>query len=482
MIPFHSIKTKFVLASVLLVLLFSLSWGGHVVVKEKRHLYHTLESQGRLLLTTLQRPIINTMILKEMEAAPGLLDNYVEEVIKNPDFPAVYAFITDPQGKVLSHNRTEELGVYYRDPLTRQAIEGNAFVSRYTADPSGQRILDMGIPLRIGTKKWGAFRVGFSCAAIEEEFNAFTLEIVLFAVVLSAASTVVLYAIGAAMARPIEELAAAMGAIDLGALTSATFPPRRDEIGDLQTSFQRMVERLGRSERERERAMNQLIHREKMATIGEIVAGVAHEIGNPMAAMSAALYEVERKLPPEGKECGAVLKGGMERIQKILRQLTDFSRKGGLELARVPSDLFFSETAAFATMATKKYRVELAARDLCQPPVPLEIDKGKLHQVVLNLVLNATVASPPDGVIELTAALSPEGYRLTVLDRGEGIPAEELDKVFEIFYTTKPAGTGTGIGLAVCKDIVDLHHGEIAVASRKGETVFTVTIPVRQTA
>ncbi|GFO54257.1 two-component sensor histidine kinase [Geomonas sp. Red276] len=481
MIPLHSIKTKFVIASVMLVLAFSFLWGGHVVVKERRHLYHTLEAEGRLLLTSLQRPVINTMILKEMEAAPGLLDNYVEEVIRNPDFPVVFAFITDQDGKVLSHNRVEELGVVYRDPVTREAIGGKVFVSAYTVDTAGENILDMGIPLRIGNKSWGALRVGFSCARIEREFRTFTFDIVLFAVALSLASSVVLYAIGAAMARPIVRLATAMADIDLGALTPVGFPPRRDEIGALQTSFQRMVERLGHSELERERALSQLIHKEKMATIGEIVAGVAHEIGNPLAAMSAALYEVEGKLPPEGKESAVVLKGGMERIQKILRQLTDFSRKGSLELAPVPSDLFFSEAVAFATMATKKYRVELVARDLCQPPVPLEIDKGKLHQVVLNLVLNATVASPADGVIELAASLSPEGYRLTVLDRGEGIPEGELDKVFEIFYTTKPAGTGTGIGLAVCKNIVDLHHGEITVASSKGETVFTVTIPVEHT-
>ncbi|HBG08357.1 MAG: histidine kinase [Geobacteraceae bacterium GWC2_58_44] len=472
-----SIKTKFVLISACIVALFSLTWGGQMIREEKAHLSQNLEGQGRLLLTSLKGPIINTMILGEMGLVPGLLDNYVEEVVKNPSFPTVYAFITDENGRVVTHNRTEYCGKYYNDPLTRAALAGDGFQSAIAADGCGN-VLDMALPLRIAGKSWGALRVGFSMTPAEEKFEAFRMRIVMFSVLLFLACTVILYVVGRAMSRPLEQLARAMAHIELGAFNAKPLPPRRDEIGLLQESFQHMLERLRHSERERENALNHLIQNEKMATIGKIVAGVAHEINNPLAAISACVYKVEEKLPPESGNLMDILKAGMLRIQTIVHQLTDFSRVGSLDLQYVPSDQFFREAAAFAVMAQKRPDGDLIALDQCQPPVMLHIDKGKMHQVLLNLLVNATAASPEAGSVELRATLCEGGYRLTVRDRGAGIPDQDRERIFDIFYTTKPAGAGSGIGLAVCKSIVDLHRGSIEVASRQGETVFSVTIPL----
>lgn len=473
-----SIKTKFVLISAFIVALFSLTWGGQVIREEKTHLSQNLEGKGRLLLTSLKGPIINTMILGEMGLVPGLLDNYVEEIVKNPNFPTVYAFITDENGKVITHNRTEYCGRYYRDPLTRQALTGDGYMSARVSDVAAGPILDMALPLRIAGKSWGALRVGFSLTPAEQQFHAFKMRILLFSVLLFLACTVVLFVIGRAMSRPLEQLAWAMAHIDLGAFNAQPLPPRRDEIGMLQESFQHMLGRLRRSEQERENALNHLIQNEKMATIGKIVAGVAHEINNPLAAITACVYKVEEKLPPESKNSMEILKAGMSRIETIVRQLTDFSRVGTLDLQYVPSDLFFQEVAAFASMAQKKPDADLIALDQCQPPVLLHIDKGKMHQVVLNLLVNATAASPAPGSVELRASVCEGSYRLTVQDKGFGIPSQDRERIFDIFYTTKPAGVGSGIGLAVCKSIVDLHRGTIEVASQPGETIFSVIIPL----
>ena len=474
----HSIKTKFIFISILIVALFSLTWGTQVVTEEKVHLRENLEGNGRLLLSSLKGPIINTLILSEMGLTPGLLDNYVEEIVRNPNFPTVYAFITDEQGKVITHNRTEYFGRYYHDPLTREMLAGGDFKAVVTSDGLGGRILDMGLPLRIAGKSWGALRVGFSMTPIDQQFDAFRMRVAIFSAFLFIACSVSLFFIGRAMARPIEQLTAAMSQIDLGSFEATPLPPRRDEIGLLQESFQRMLERLRHSEQEREAALNQLIQNEKMATIGKIVAGVAHEINNPLAAISACIFKVDAKLPAESRSAMDMMKAGLQRIQTIVYQLTDFSRVGRLDLQYVSSDQFFSEAAQFAVLAQKKSNGNLVALDQCQPPVVLNIDKGKMHQVVLNLLVNATAASPAGCSVELRATFSDGAYRLSVKDSGAGIPDEEREKIFDIFYTTKPAGGGSGIGLAVCKSIVDLHRGSIEVSSRPGETTFTVIIPM----
>lgn len=474
----YSIKTKFALISALIVAFFSVVLGSGIMREEKKHLYDNLEAGGRILMTSLKAPIINTMILGEMGVEPGRLDSFVEEIVSNSEFPIVYAMILDQDGKVLAHNRPEEFGKVYDDPLTRRVLAANNYASS-TVSSGKAHVLDMALPLRISGKSWGALRVGLAMAPMEEQYESFKVRTFLLAFAIFIAGTVIFYVLGCSMSRPLERLSQSMADVNLGLFTAKPLPQRRDEIGLLQESFYDMLRRLSRSELERERALNGLIQNEKMATIGKIVAGVAHEVNNPLAAMSACVFKLEGRVPAESQACLEILKESIPRIGTIVRQLSDFSRAGTLERQWVPSDAFFEEVRSFVAMALQKQPVVCLAEDGCFPPVPLHIDKSKMHQVVLNLVLNAADATEFSGAIELRACRDGEEYLVTVRDEGGGIPAEELDKVFDIFYTTKPAGEGSGIGLAVCKSIVDLHRGTITVRSAPGNTVFTVRIPLQ---
>jgi signal transduction histidine kinase len=106
------------------------------------------------------------------------------------------------------------------------------------------------------------------------------------------------------------------------------------------------------------------------------------------------------------------------------------------------------------------------------------LDKGKMQQVVLNLLINAADASPSQGTIRLSAFCCDRRYCIEVSDHGTGIPDELHEQIFDIFYTTKPAGEGTGIGLAICKSIVEMHGGSMEFVSNPGATTFTVSIPI----
>ncbi|MBI1921451.1 MAG: HAMP domain-containing protein [Geobacter sp.] len=476
-----SLKTKFILIAAIIVALSSIMWGSWVWHNEKRHLFEKLEGDGKLLLTALKAPIINAMTYEEIGVIDDvdMLDNFVEEIVGSHQLPTTYAFIIDRDGKVLAHNDYGEFGKTYRDPLTLAALTGDDFMSKVA--PEGREngpVLDLALPLKVSGERWGALRVGLSMAPLERQLASLRVQVLTFSGLFFLLGTAIFYVVGHAISKPLQQLASAMADVNHETLEAKLLPQkRRDEIGLLQESFLDMLRRLQTSEQERQRAVAQMIRNEKLATIGKIVAGVAHEVNNPLAAISACIYNLEGNVPHELRRYTEILKSGVQRIETIVRQLTDFSQARALDLQPVSSSVFFKEAAGFAAMALKKLDVTLVSIDSC-PPMVLQIDKGKLHQVVLNLILNAADAAPSDSAIEFLAYCHDDFYFLAVRDKGAGIPPEEKEKIFEIFYTTKPAGEGSGIGLAICRSIVEMHRGEIFFESSPGETTFIVKIPV----
>jgi len=482
---FCSIKTKFLVISTLIMALSSVTWGSWFWYKESAYIKDRLESEGRLLLTSIQAPIIDAIIYEKIgvvEENAGLLDNFVEQVVGNRQMEVVYAFIADESGKVLAHSDFREFGKIYRDRLTLATLAGGGFAAGQTVESrSGLPVFDMAMPLRVAGKSWGALRVGVSMAAMEAEQSRLKREILIFSALFFLVSNTIFYLVGLTMSRPLKELSAAMAGVNYQSLDATPQPAGRgDEIGQLQESFHEMLSRLNKSEEERQRAVAHLVQNEKMATIGKIVAGVAHEINNPLMVMSTSLFHLERKVPQELVRYLDTHKEGMQRIETIVRQLSDFSRVGSLELQSVPAELFFAETARFAGMAIKKHQVSFSCGDTVPPETVLSIDKGKMHQVVLNLVLNAADASPAGGVVQLLAYSHDGDYYLAVRDEGGGIAPQDKERIFEIFYTTKPGGEGSGIGLAISKSIVEMHRGEISFESGPAETTFVVRIPLAE--
>lgn len=476
---FVSIKTQFVLLAMLLVALSSALWGWWAWKNERHLLYESLEGEGRQMVTSLASPIINALLYEEMGVIEegGLLDNFIEEMMNNSGFPVVHAFVTDQDGKVLAHNNYAEYGKAYTDSLSRSAIAEKRYKSMLVpGNNSRPAILEMAMPLHIYGKNWGTLRAGISTAPLEEELRALARRIVGASLVFFLLGALLSYLIGLNMARPLQRLTALMAAVS-GDNLSVELPARRpDEIGVLQESFREMMERLQRSEAQREQAMAQLVQSEKLASIGKIVAGVAHEVNNPLATITTCLHNLQEE--GYSNRNLDIISQGTERIERIVRQLSDFSRTGSLELQPIRSDFFFRESVEFARMALRRYDVRLTTEDTCQPPITLQLDKGKTQQVLLNLLINAADASPQGSEIFLIASTDDGSYLLAIRDLGTGIPAEVSEQIFDIFYTTKPAGEGTGIGLAICKSIVEMHGGDLQFESRPGETTFTVSIPI----
>jgi PAS domain S-box-containing protein len=228
----------------------------------------------------------------------------------------------------------------------------------------------------------------------------------------------------------------------------------------------------------------QLIHTQKMESIGTLAAGIAHEVGNPLASISALVQVARRSTEdPFIREKLDLVKSQVTRISKIIRDLVDFSRPSDFELQRVNINECLKEAIEITKVGTKskdiQYNVKLSDE---VPNLPLVADQ--LEQVFVNILLNAVdalneVKDNREKSITIESALSEDESIITFTDSGSGITEENLNKIFEPFFTTKSSGRGTGLGLWVSYGIIKSFQGNLEVKSKIGQgTTFTIKLPI----
>jgi len=291
------------------------------------------------------------------------------------------------------------------------------------------------------------------------------------------------------VARPVDKLAEAAERIGRLELDS----PFGEEpgLGHVGRAFERMAEslkaerhrvqthiaELERVNRELAEARDSLVRSEKLATVGRLAAGVAHEIGNPLGAMLGYLELAKSRKPsPEVHDYLCRIDREIERIDRTVRELLDFSRPRSLE-ALGPVSLRGAVEAAIRLSSAQKRLKEVAFEVHIEPSLSVIADEHHLSQVLVNLLLNAGDAMKGAGHVFLRAAHAGGGrISLEVADDGPGILAADLQRVFDPFFTTKDPGEGTGLGLAICHRIMETFGGSICV--KNGDlrgAVFTLT-------
>ncbi len=232
---------------------------------------------------------------------------------------------------------------------------------------------------------------------------------------------------------------------------------------------------------ERRRLEEQLRRTERIAELGTLASGMAHEIGTPMnVILGRAEYLLERVTEEPIKKSLQVIVTQVERITRVMNQLLAFARRRPVE--RRPLDLRETIEGSLEMfqerLARHGIRIEKSFQDDC-PKVHADADQ--MSQVLINLVMNAIQAMPEGGMLRVALARADGMVRLTVADTGHGIAQQDLPKIFDPFFTTKETGKGTGLGLTVVKGIIDEHGGSIQVESDSGKgTTFTISLPVSQ--
>jgi len=338
----------------------------------------------------------------------------------------------------------------------------------------------------------GAVQARFSLRDVRQRvFNAqrfMLLYVLLYAGVLVPFAV---YLLNRTIIRPVRRLQEGTRQVAAGNLERALPVEGPREIADLARSFNVMMGTLEASREETldyivslqqangdlQRAQQELIRSEKMASVGHLAAGMAHEIGNPVSAMLGYLELLKAELPA-GRQSEIAERSLAEvaRIDQLVKDLLDYAAPAEDESPTAAPSEVLAEAAALLEHQGALTTVRLA-EDFPPSLPPVAISRHKLLQVMINLLLNARDASAEGGTIRLGGSDEGGGVRLWVADEGEGIGEETLPHIFDPFYTGKPPGKGRGLGLFVCHRIVEEAGGRIEVHSRKDRgTTFTVQL------
>ena len=260
-------------------------------------------------------------------------------------------------------------------------------------------------------------------------------------------------------------------------------------LGIAAVSARALLSRLSQTEEARLTLTSQLIQSQKLAAIGELSAGIAHEINNPIAII-AQEAEWAAHLVGEAEKSGNAdfaevkdslreVRAQVDRCKNITHKLLDFARKREPVLQEVDVVRIIEDMARLVDKEASYKNVTLV-RSLPQDLPTLRTDAPLLRQVVLNLMTNALHAVDTGGRIEVSAQADDESLEICIKDNGCGIAPENIDKIFNPFFTTKPPGQGTGLGLSMCHTLVDGMKGKIFVTSKPGlGAAFTVRLPRR---
>ncbi|NCO53089.1 MAG: HAMP domain-containing protein [Deltaproteobacteria bacterium] len=287
--------------------------------------------------------------------------------------------------------------------------------------------------------------------------------------------------------RPVRHLREQAERIGTGDFSARVQVGGRDELGKLAHTIEQMRSQLAlareaeeQATREKIETLETLRHTERLATLGRLSAGMAHELGTPLNVISgrAKLIASNELSPAEAAHSAQIIGEQAERMTRIMRQLLDYARRGESRKQRVnPCELLKKVVELLASVAQKQ-RVEITLECPEDPTPYVRADPAQLQQVLLNLALNGIQAMEQGGELSLGLRIAEPWVQLQVRDQGRGISAEDLPHIFDPFFTTKEVGRGTGLGLSIAHGIISEHKGQIEVQSTPGQgSCFLVNLP-----
>lgn len=478
-----SLQTKFMLSVIALLCVLASLILFVIEKREVKAIYEEQRSIGIVVAKNIANMIYSQLLVWDEEGTEESIEAEVDEKL-------IYIVIYDRFRSPFTATRfIKDYDEIYSFSLLGQQVDQNSFFSerkRLEGQDSGQvlRILEVEVPIFVkgSPDRWGSIKIGMSMEETRKEMRETRLMLLLIGSVGLLIGVLGAILLAKRITGPLKKLVEATVKISKGHFSQRINITSQDEIGNLARSFNKMSRQLLQARKKEEAANQKLVQAEKLASIGRISAGIAHEIRNPLTSVKLNIQKLMQSdnLDEVEKEHLNISQEGIKYMEKSIKDLLDFTRASELELARFSIEQILEESVKTLadSLALKKVMLKRNFQD--ELPQVL-VDGDKLRHVFLNILRNAYEAVDEGGEITISLSLlkerSRKAIKAVISDNGCGIPDKERDVIFELFYTTKT--TGIGLGLAIARKIIEQHNGSIQLSenAKKG-TSFEILIPV----
>lgn len=477
---------KFAIAISITVILF----GTLNLLFIRYQVYRTFEAQierngisiARITAEQLTEPILYNEL--------AMVNKGLQQTL-NVNQDIVYLMVVTPDNKILAHtfNNPPPQSLVTANVLTHE-MSYNIKIIHSLTDRNAV-IRDIAMPIM--DKRLGLLRMGFSENIINQQLAQATHMFIFLVMGLLVLGVVASFFLSYIISKPVKNMSYQVSMINLGSLESKDYaiaPPKKDlllrmknmfnmtdEIDVLSNSFNEMLFRLNVAYIELEKTRESLSQTEKLASVGTLAAGLAHEINNPLAGMRNCLRRISEKPDniTQNKEYMEMMSEAIDKISNVVKGLLDFSRKHEMNLSRINLTKHLENSISLINFQLRQSGIVLI-RNYESQEIFIDGSPNHLEQVFVNLLLNSIDAinerklggAEVAGIIIIDIRKENKRILLDFTDNGIGLPEEKIPFMFDAFFTEKKVKVGTGLGLAVSADIIRNHHGIISGTNVKG--------------
>jgi signal transduction histidine kinase len=467
---FTKLRTKFIVAIISVVAVFGLLNIYFNKQSTYRALLNELEERCMFLARSFAQQCARLLLYEDLISVQHLIDQ-----AKESHEDVAYCFVLDNQNHVLAHSFESGFPTEILDVNKLQV--GQTSHIQLFSDENNKHYRDVNVPIMEG--KLGFFRLGMEEKGIVQATNrvVFVLTAMVLGFLFIGIAGAIIFAHW--ITNPISKITRAFEKMDL----NQEFEPLKiktgDEINILADKFNEMTSRLQRTHLELTRAQNGLIQSEKLAAVGTLASGLAHEISSPLAGLKNCFIRIKENpgIDVINRYFNMIMTA-VKKIENVVSGLLDFTRQDDFHYASFSLNEAIKNALSLMSFRLERANISVDLRldnnvKLCQG------DSHHIEQVIVNLIINALDAMPKGGKLHIASAFRDSTACLQLEDTGIGISPENINKIFNPFFSTKEPGKGTGLGLAVSYNIIEKHRGHISVKSEVDRgTLFEVYLPL----
>ena len=477
-----SIKLRILSVTGLIVSLLMIIISIGILMQWRSLIIDQQEANAKAVANALSIPVIEAFIYAEQEdiASTDLLESHIQNFLDNVD-NIHYISIQDTDQRIIAHSDLSRYDELITDPDILAVLNQYEVTTSIFKDEEHGWVLETLQPLRIGEKKWGSLLLGLEADSTREKVSKAFFQLLFLTLAALLVTLVLIYYFIDRIMASLRDLVVEVDKIDLNSSEPITISSDHDEIGFLVKHFDMLKKRLTHSRKELADAQYQVYQAEKLASIGRLASGVAHEVNNPLNGMRFCVYGIQKD--PENKqqtkEYLTLINEGLTQIESVVTKLLGYSRQRPTTPEPVDLNRQLKNVLDLLDYRIKEKNIQVSIQNNSELGV-IFADPNLVQEMLMNLLLNSLDAVDDNGSISITIGKKDkENLFISIYDNGTGISEDEQKIIFEPFYSTKETGKGTGLGLSVTLGIVESHNGSISINSELGTyTEFIITLPI----